>query len=353
MNKYTREELLEQLPVGIRETKELYPNPKVVLGQLMIYDGLEKKDKDGYFYRSNLDLKDDCSIKEEKTVIAAVRKLASLGFVDTVRGSRKGASLYRINKKTIDDYCKSQVGDYCKKEIEDYSNDYSKQIAEMTSRIKELENTVKMLVDKITVIEGKDYSTDTDKEIEIDKEIDINNNILNNNSLYNINNNILEVTSSNKELEKEESEENLTVSQLVLTESQASSPIEELSQASTVTDSTDVGETQTSTEDDSVPVKQQMIPTEDEQYQQWLQVLNPYLKELEDAKTLKQFEYIKIRLKRYGGEYLDCHEDTSPTVIEKMNKVLGTALKSKKSELTPDEMELSDYVSRIRKYGSL
>lgn len=353
MNKYTREELLEQLPVGIRETKELYPNPKVVLGQLMIYDGLEKKDKDGYFFRSNLDLKDDCSIKEEKTVIAAVRKLASMGFIDTVRGSRKGASLYRINKKTIDDYCKSQVGDYRKNDIEDYSNDYSKQIAEMTSRIKELENTVKMLVDKITVIEGKDYSTDKDKEIELDKEIDINNNILNKNSLYNINNNILEETLSNKELEKEESEENLTVSQLVLTESQASSPIADLSQVSTVTDSTEVEETQTSTEDESVPVKQQMIPTEDEQYQQWLQVLNPYLKELEDAKTLKQFEYIKIRLKRFGGEYLDCHEDTSPSVVEKMNKMVGSALKSKKSELNPCEMELSDYVSRIQKYGSL
>ena len=341
MVNYTNEELLEVLPPSLRESKELTTKQKVVLGQLVIYNGLEIVKKDGYFYRSNKDLCNDCDV-QEKTLIAAVRKLETLRFIERKKGARtSGASEYHVNEKLI--------GDYCKNEIEDYSNDYSKQIAEMTSRIKELENTVKMLVDRITVIEGKNYSTDTDIDKELDIEIDINNNILNNNSL----NNILEESESCKELDSSEGGENLTVSQLVLTESQASSQIEGLSQASLVTDSTDVEESHTSTEDESMSVEQQMIPTEDEQYQQWLQVLNPYLKELKNAKTLEQLQFIKTRLKRVGSDYLDCHEETSPTVIEKMNKVVGSALRDKKTKLIPDEMEISEYLSVVQNYGSL
>lgn len=325
MEKYTNEELLEVLHSSLRETKELTPKQKIVLGQLFIYDGLDKKNTDGYFFRSNQDLCTDCGIKEEKTLIVAIRKLVSLGFIDTIRGSRRdGASLYRLNKKLI--------GDYCKTPVEDYSNDYSKQIVEMTNRIKELEITVKKLVERITVIEGKNYSTDTESEKEIDIEKDINNNILNNNSF----NNIIEETERSKELEREESEGNLT-------ESLASSPL---------ADSTDIENTQTSTEDESIPVEQQTIPTEDEQFQQWLQVVNPYLVQLESVQTLAQFEIIKNGLKESGTEYLDNHDYTSSTVIERMNRTVGTALKEKKNKLTPSEMELSDYL-RVHNYGSL
>ena len=327
MEKYTNEELLEVLPSSVRETKELTSKQKVVLGQLIVYNGLEVVKKDGYFYRSNKDLCNDCEI-QEKTLIAAVRKLESLGFIERKKGARTtGASEYRVNEKLI--------GDYCKKEIEDYSNDYSKQIVEMTDKIRELEITVKRLVERITVIEGKNYSTDTDIDKELDIEKEINNNIFNNNSLYNN----IEETFNSKELEIEESEENLTESQLVLDESLASVPIEELSQATLDADSTEVEETQTS--------------TEDEQYQQWLQVLTPYLKELENVKTLVQLETIKNKLSQVGSDFLDNHEDTSPTVVERMNRTVGSALKGKKAKLIPNEMELSEYLSRQRNYGSL
>ena len=327
MEKYTNEELLEVLPSSVRETKELTSKQKVVLGQLIVYNGLEVVKKDGYFYRSNKDLCNDCEI-QEKTLIAAVRKLESLGFIERKKGERTtGASEYHVNEKLI--------GDYCKKEIEDYSSDYSKQIVEMTDKIRELEITVKRLVERITVIEGKNYSTDTDIDKELDIEKEINNNILNNNSLYNN----IEETFNSKELEIEESEENLTESQLVLDESLASVPIEELSQATLDADSTEVEETQTS--------------TEDEQYQQWLQVLTPYLKELENVKTLVQLETIKNKLSQVGSDFLDNHEDTSPTVVERMNRTVGSALKGKKAKLIPNEMELSEYLSRQRNYGSL
>ena len=329
MEKYTNEELLEVLPSSVKETKELTSKQKVVLGQLCVYNGLEIAKKDGYFYRSNKDLCDDCDIKSEHTLIAATRKLEMLGFIDRKKGSRgTGASEYRINEKLI--------GDYCKTNTANCSDNCSVKLAEMTNRIKELENTVKILVEKIAVIEGRNCSTDKDIDKELDKDIEINNNILNNNSL----NNILEETDSTKELEKKERKENFTESQLVLTESLASSPL---------TDSTD---THTSTEDESIPMEQQTIPTEDEQFQQWLQVINPHLEQLENVQTLAQFEIIKNRLKESGAEYLDSHDYTSSTVIERMNRTVGNALKEKKNKLTPSVMELSEYI-RVHNNGSL
>lgn len=320
MIKYTNEELLEILPPSLRESKELTTKQKVVLGQLVIYNGLEIVKKDGYFYRSNKDLCEDCDI-QEKTLIAALNKLVMLGFIERKSGSRKdGASLYRINQKMIADYCRTPIDDNCKKETDNYSNDYSKQIVEMTNRIKELEITVKRLVERITVIEGKDYSTEEDKDKELDKEKNIN--ILNNNFLYNN----IEETEDTKELEIAESGENFTETQLVLTESLAEIPIE---------------------------VEETHIPSEDEQYQQWLQVLTPYLKELETVKTLGQFNKIKDKLAQVGNEYLDSHEETSSTAVERMNKKLGSALRDKKAKLIPDEMEISEYLSRVQKYGSL
>ena len=332
MEKYTNEELLEVLPSSVKETNELTSKQKVVLGHLCVYNGLEIAKKDGYFYRSNKDLCDDCDIKSEHTLIAATRKLEMLGFIDRKKGSRgSGASEYRINEKLI--------GDYCKTNTANCSDNCSVKLTEMTNRIKELENTVKILVEKIAVIEGRNCSTDKDIDKELDKDIELNNNLLNNNFL----NNILEETDSSKELEKEARKENLTESQLVLTESLASSPL---------TDSTDIEETQTSTEDESIPVEQHTIPTEDEQFQQWLQVVNPYLEQLESVQTLAQFEIIKNRLKESGAEYLDSHDFTSSTVIERMNRRVGTALKEKKNKLTPSEMELSDYL-RVHNHGSL
>lgn len=327
MEKYTNEELLDVLDSSLRESKELTPKQKAVLGQLYIYDGLNKKDKDGYFYRSNKDLCNDCDIKEEKTLIAAVRKLVLLGFIDTVRGSRKdGASLYRLNRKVIDDYCKTPV--------KEYSNDYSKQIVEMSNRIRELEITVKKLVERITVIEGKNYSTDTDIEKELELDNEKCNNILNNN----FNNNILEKTVSIKELEKEESYKP-TEFQLVLEDSLVSVPVEE--------------ESQVTPDTDSIEVETTHIPTEEEQFQEWLQVTAPYLKELESFKTQVQLEYMWKKLAQVGREYLDNHEETSPNVIQRMNKTVCSAFRNKKEEIAPSEMDLSEYLSRQHNYGSL
>lgn len=183
MEKFNHEELLEVLPVELRVTKELTRKQKVVLGQLLVYNGLDKKDKDGFFFRSNKDLANDCGI-QEKTVISAIRKLVYLGLVETKRGSRStGASYYKVLEDTIKDYCKNNTGDY-----------------------------------------SKNYSTDT----EIDKDIEI---LINNILIYTSKDTlkvklktILEDTRREKELEEREAESAIPDAQPVQTESQASSP---------------------------------------------------------------------------------------------------------------------------------
>ena len=118
MDKFTNDELLEILPVAVRMTKELTKKQKVVLGQLMVYSGLDKKDEAGFFFRSNRALCADCGI-EEKTLISAIRKLVYLGFIETKRGSRgTGASYYKVLEDAIKDYCKNNTGNY--------SDNYSK-----------------------------------------------------------------------------------------------------------------------------------------------------------------------------------------------------------------------------------
>ena len=137
MEKFTNDELLEILPVALRETKDLTKKQKIVLGQLMILNGLNKKDEEGFFFRSNRDLCADCDI-EEKTLISAIRKLVYLGFIETKRGSRgTGASYYKVLEDAIKDYCKNNTGNY--------SDNYSNDVLGMADRIKELEITVKNL----------------------------------------------------------------------------------------------------------------------------------------------------------------------------------------------------------------
>ena len=317
MEKYTNEELLDVLGSCLRESKELTPKQKAVLGQLYVYDGLNKKDKDGYFYRSNKDLCNDCDIKEEKTLIAAVRKLVLLGFIDTVRGSRKdGASLYRLNRKVIDDYCKTPV--------KEYSNDYSKKIVEMADRIRELENTVKMLVDRITVIETANYSTDTETDKDIDIEKDINNNINNN---YN---NILEETERIEEVEEGKGEEKPVEYQLVITES-LSTPVQNESQP--VTDSTLVEDANTSTEEESIPAEHQTIPSVYEQYRQWNGLSNQYNNEIRGASTLEEVNRIRDKAFQGLNDYRENHKYTNEKVFEDTKKSVNIAYHTKLQSL--------------------
>ena len=182
--KFSEEDLISMLPTNLAETNELTLKQKLVLGQLLIYNGLDVVKTNGYFYRSNKDLCADCGI-QEKTLIAALRKLESFGYIKRKSGDRKsGASEYLIDENLIFNYCNTAKPNYSNDYSNNYSIDYSNQIAEMSFKIRKLEEVVKNLEKKITVIEARDYcntsnenysnnySTDTETDTESDTETD-------------------------------------------------------------------------------------------------------------------------------------------------------------------------------------
>ena len=66
MEKFNEEDLLSVLPSSLRNGKQLAKKQKLVLAQLMIYDGLDQSKDYGYFYRSNKDLCNDVSLREKE-----------------------------------------------------------------------------------------------------------------------------------------------------------------------------------------------------------------------------------------------------------------------------------------------
>ena len=112
MTKFTQEELLDIVPTSIKNKKDLTKKQLMLLGQFIMYDGLDQTKENGFFYRSNKDLCTDIDANE-KTIISGVRKLELLGYITRKKGKRGvGASEY-------------QVSPIAKNYSENYSNNYS------------------------------------------------------------------------------------------------------------------------------------------------------------------------------------------------------------------------------------
>ena len=203
--KFTDEqkEVLALLPHDVKESNELTDAAKLILANLMLLNGTDFAKNEGYLFRTNQALKEDTGIKSEKTIIAAVNKLIELGFIERKAGQRKSASEYRLNTVKIQEYtvkihCKNTVKNYSNKlqykeenTVINYSNKLQYNNDEMLLIINELQNTVKKLQYKITVIEdellqyknysiknyseNKNYSTDIDIDKEIESETNDNN----------------------------------------------------------------------------------------------------------------------------------------------------------------------------------
>ena len=203
--KFTDEqkEVLALLPNEVKESNELTDAAKLILANLMLLNGTDFAKNEGYLFRTNQALKEDTGIKSEKTIIAAVNKLIELGFIERKAGQRKSASEYRLNTVKIQEYtvkihCKNTVKNYSNKlqykeenTVKNYSNKLQYNNDEILLIINELQNTVKKLQYKITVIEdellqyknysiknyseNKNYSTDIDIDKEIESETNDNN----------------------------------------------------------------------------------------------------------------------------------------------------------------------------------
>lgn len=242
-----QKEMLALLPQDVRESNELTDAAKLILANLMLLNGTDFAKNEGYLFRTNQALKEDTGIKSEKTIIAAVNKLIELGFIERKAGQRKSASEYRLNtvkiqEYTVKIYCKNknysiklQDKNYSNKlqykeenTVKNYSNKLQYNDEEILLKINELQNTVKKLQYKITVIEdellqyknysiknyseNKNYSTDIDIDKEIESETNDNNNdteeynIKDHNKKKNITKDNLEILKENSKVKSSDNE---------------------------------------------------------------------------------------------------------------------------------------------------
>lgn len=101
LTEMTKEELqaslISMLPTEVRKNKELTKADKIVLGQLVYLNGLDKTKANGNFFRSNADLEKDTQLSK-RSVRLAISRITQMGFVNRNAGSRAdGASVYTLN----------------------------------------------------------------------------------------------------------------------------------------------------------------------------------------------------------------------------------------------------------------
>jgi len=162
MEKFKKEELLGILPSKLRKTKELTNAQKLVLAQLMVYNRLDFAKANGYFFRRNKDFCHDLGTSEP-TLILALGKLEDLGFIERKRGKRgEGASEYKVFTKAIEDYSITKKNNFSQSKI-----------AEMSDRIRVLEDTVLALSLEIDKLKDKNFSTEAESEADTETEAEL------------------------------------------------------------------------------------------------------------------------------------------------------------------------------------
>ena len=190
--------LLELVPNNIRNSKELTRSSKVLLGNFIFLNGMDKAKENGYVFRSNKLLEDDTKLSN-KTIIKNISKLIQLGFITRSTGNRvNGASTYILNYEILNSYQGCNFKGVKSEENYTYKLHLllEEKINSMSLEIKELKNMVKELIGVISDMGVKiNYTTDTDIDPEINKKYNIHVNIHDN---INTGNNIPEVINKNK-----------------------------------------------------------------------------------------------------------------------------------------------------------
>ena len=190
--------LLELVPNNIRNSKELTRSSKVLLGNFIFLNGMDKAKENGYVFRSNKLLEDDTKLSN-KTIIKNISKLIQLGFITRSTGNRvDGASTYILNYEILNSYQGCNFKGVKSEENYTYKLHplLEEKINSMSLEIKELKNMVKELIGVISDMGVKiNYTTDTDIDPEINKKYNIHVNIHDN---INTGNNIPEVINKNK-----------------------------------------------------------------------------------------------------------------------------------------------------------
>ena len=172
LDKMNDELVNDILPVEINLPK----NQKNLLATLIYINGIDKKDKDGFFYVDNKYLMEVLGVSEP-TIISNANKLIEEGFIQRVTGKKNHPSKYLVTD-LIKKYTKEYTKDFSKY-TKEYTKDFSKYTKKYTKNFsKNFSKTV------------ENFSQDKDIDKEKDKEYIFNiiNNIIKENNINLINN---------------------------------------------------------------------------------------------------------------------------------------------------------------------
>ena len=101
---------------------------KMILATLLYINGIETKDKDGYFFVENLYLCKLIGISE-RALITSLNYFNEIGIISRISGKRGSASLYKFNEKNFsDNFSNKSVDNQVVRELrtENFSNNLLK-----------------------------------------------------------------------------------------------------------------------------------------------------------------------------------------------------------------------------------
>ena len=150
-----QKDLLAFLPNEIRKSNELTDLTKVLLGNLIFLNGMDKAKENGYVYRTNEKLLEETEIGSKTTLMNAIALLSNNGYITTKRGQKGQASEYTLTDKCFD---KNKVH---------FDKNKVHLVDDLEKRVQYLENQIVLLnlkIEQLTMMCTEKCTTDTEPD---------------------------------------------------------------------------------------------------------------------------------------------------------------------------------------------
>ena len=150
-----QKDLLAFLPNEVRKSNELRPLSKVLLGQLIFLNGMDKAKENGYVFRTNEKLLKETEIGSIHTLLNSIELLVNNGYITTKRGKKGEASEYTFTDKC---FGKNNVH-FCENKVHS--------INDLEKRVQYLENQIVLLnlkIEQLTMMYDEKCTTDTEPD---------------------------------------------------------------------------------------------------------------------------------------------------------------------------------------------
>ena len=350
--KELQDSLLELVPYNIRNSKELTRSSKVLLGNFIFLNGMDKAKENGYVFRSNKLLEDDTKLSN-KTIIKNISKLIQLGFITRSTGNRvDGASTYILNSEMLKSYQGCNFKGVISKKTTpiNYTNKLEDKINAMSLEIKELKSMVKELMGVISDMGVKiNYTTDTD----IDPEKEINKNITN---VNNIKPEVIKHEVNNKTYINSDENKNINTETNVITENDNNINIDN-SNSNTLKNSNNMKETNNDTNVNNATLSEILEKQALDNYEAFdssnvvvcdassIETINKYPQE-------EQKHYQRLYTKTYDliKEWYKSHDSVISSRIESNIRVINMMYEDgyiSRKQLEASENNLKNYFNKL------